>query len=140
MTALTAPRLTPSRAGTDLNPGVAANAVIFAGGLVARNAAGFLVPGSASTTLLALGRAEESVTGTAVNGAVTCAVRAGVFRWSNSTAGDLITIADRGNDCFIVDDDQVARTNGGATRSVAGKVIVVDAQGVWVSTGIVAAG
>jgi hypothetical protein len=128
------------RTGADRSVGVAANAVIFGGALVCRNAAGFLVPGSTATTLLALGRAEESVTGTATNGEVVCRVAGGTFRWSNSAAGDLITIADVGNDCFIVDDDQVAKTNGGATRSIAGKIVDVDAQGVWVSTGIPVAG
>lgn len=140
MVALTAARPTPSRAGSDIVPGVAANAVIFAGALVCRNAAGFATPGATATTLVALGRAEESVTGSATNGEVPVRVRAGVFRWANSAAGDLITIADRGNDCFIVDDQTVAKTNGGNTRSIAGKVVDVDAQGVWVSTGIVAAG
>ena len=140
MTALTAPRNTVRRTGADRSAGVAANAVIYSGALVCRNAAGFLVPGSTATTLVTLGRAEESVTGTATNGEAICRVSAGVFRWSNSSAGDLITIADIGNDCFIVDDDQVARTNGGNTRSVAGRIVDVDAQGVWVSTGVVVAG
>jgi hypothetical protein len=140
MTALTAPRNTVRRTGSDRSVGVAANAVIFSGALVCRNANGFLVPGSASTTLVALGRAEESVTGTATNGEAVCRVAAGVFRWSNSASGDLITIADIGNDCFIVDDDQVAKTSASNTRSVAGRIIDVDAQGVWVSTGLVTAG
>ena len=37
-----------------------------------------------------------------------------------------------GSDCYIVDDQTVAKTNGGATRCVAGKVWDVDAEGVWV--------
>jgi hypothetical protein len=37
-----------------------------------------------------------------------------------------------GNDCYIVDDQTVAKTNGTATRSIAGKIRAVDAQGVWV--------
>ena len=140
MVALAAPRLTPTRAGVDLSVGLAANAIVFAGALACRNAAGDLVPGSTATTLVALGRAEESATGSAVAGEVPCRVRAGVFRWANSASGDLITKADRGNDCFIVDDQTVAKTNGGSTRSVAGKIVDVDAQGVWVSTGIPVAG
>jgi hypothetical protein len=140
MTALSAPRNTVRRTGADRSVGVAASAVIYSGALVCRNASGFLVPGSTATTLLALGRAEESVTGTATAGEAVCRVAAGVFQWRNSTSTDAITIADVGNDCFIVDDDQVAKTNGGSTRSVAGKIVDVDALGVWVSTGIAVAG
>jgi len=136
MTALTSKRDTPERAGTERSLGVAANAVIHQGALVCRNASGFVVPGSTATTLVALGRAEESVTGSAVNGAVKVEVKAGVFRWANSSAGDLITVADIGSDCFVVDDDQVAKTDGTGTRSRAGVVVDVDTLGVWVRTGL----
>lgn len=132
MTALISERDTPQRSGAIFGRGVAANAVILKGGLVALNAAGFLVPGSASTTLKADGKANQSAVGTGVNGEVIVEVERGVFRFANSAAADLITRADIGNDCFIVDDDQVARTNGGATRSVAGRVEDVDGAGVWV--------
>ena len=40
-----------------------------------------------------------------------------------------------GSDCYIVDDQTVAKTNGTNTRSVAGKIIAVDADGVWVKIG-----
>jgi hypothetical protein len=132
MTALTAERDTKQRSGAVYTRGIAANAVIFKGALVALNATGFLVPGSASTTLKSDGVAQATITGTAVNGEATVDVERGVFRFNNSAAGDAITRADIGNDCFIVDDDQVAKTNAGATRSVAGRIEDVDAQGVWV--------
>ena len=60
-------------------------------------------------------------------------IRKGTFRFGNSASGDLIAIADIGNDCYIVDDQTVAKTNGTNTRSVAGKVHDVDAEGVWVT-------
>lgn len=138
MAALTAPRDTPVRAGNQLSRGVLASAVIHAGSLVALNAAGFLVPGAVATTLVADGRAAQSVTGSATNGEVTCEVEAGVFRWANSTAADLITIAEIGDDCYILDDQTVAKTSGSATRSIAGKIVDVDTLGVWVRIGIVA--
>ena len=59
-------------------------------------------------------------------------MRRGCFRFANSVAADLIALADIGADCFIVDDQTVAKTNGGATRSIAGKIRDVDADGVWV--------
>jgi len=136
MAALTTTRDTPERGGIDRAPGVAADAVIFAGSLVCLNASGFAVPGAVATTLTAIGRAEASVTGTATAGEVTVPVRSGVFRFSNSTAGDLITIADIGEDCFVLDDQTVAKTDGTGARSRAGVVVDVDTAGVWVRIGL----
>jgi hypothetical protein len=59
-------------------------------------------------------------------------IQRGCFRFANSTAGDAITNADRYADCYIVDDQTVAKTDGTGTRSVAGKVVDVDSIGVWV--------
>jgi hypothetical protein len=111
---------------------VAANVKIFKGALVAFSAAGLLTPGATAATLTAAGRAEETVDNTGgAAGALTCPFRRGVFQFRNHAA-DAIVQADIGKDCFIVDDETVARTNGGATRSVAGKVRGVDGGGVWV--------
>ena len=66
------------------------------------------------------------------NGALNANVRRGTFRFLNSSAGDLIALSDIGASCYIVDDQTVAKTNGGTTRSVAGKIRDVDADGVWV--------
>ena len=52
--------------------------------------------------------------------------------FANSAAADAITLADIGADCYIVDDQTVAKTSATNTRSVAGKVFDVDAEGVWV--------
>ena len=53
--------------------------------------------------------------------------------FANSSAGDLITIADIGKACFIVDDQTVAKTDGTGTRSRAGIVDGIEASGgVWV--------
>lgn len=133
MTALAADRNTPARDGDLLSLGVATNVKIYAGALVARNATGYATPGATATTLKALGRAEEQVDNTGgADGAKTVKIRKGVFRFANSGGGDAIADADIGNDCYIVDDQTVAKTDGTSTRSVAGKVFDVDAQGVWV--------
>ncbi len=128
MAALSADRNTPQRAGDQFQFPHAAGVTIFRGALVALNAAGAVVPGSAATTLKALGRAE---TGTADDPNVVN-VRRGCFRFDNSAAGDAITNADYGATVYIVDDHTVAKTNGGNTRSAAGICRGVDAQGVWV--------
>lgn len=133
MTALSAPRATPTRSGDKRSGGLAAATKIWQGAIVCLNAAGNLVPGSTATTLKALGRAPETYDNAAgAADAVTGEAEAGVFRFANSAAGDLIAKADIGADCYIVDDQTVAKTNGGATRSVAGKIFDVDANGVWV--------
>jgi len=133
MAALTQDRNTPQRDGSIINIGVAAGKKIYAGALVALDANGYATPGATATGLKGLGRAEAQVDNSGgSNGAVTVDVRKGIFRYNNSSGADQITTADIGNDCYIVDDQTVAKTDGTGTRSVAGKVFDVDSDGVWV--------
>jgi hypothetical protein len=64
-------------------------------------------------------------------------VRSGVCRVNNSANADLIAQANVGSPCFVVDDNTVALTDGGGTRSVAGTIVAVDTAGVWVAFGSV---
>lgn len=133
MAALTEDRDTPRRDGVQFDFPVAAGTKIYAGALVAMNSAGYATKGAVSTTLRGVGVAEEQVDNSAgSNGDKRVKVRRGTFRFANSSSGDAITLADVGSDCYIVDDQTVAKTNGSNTRSIAGKVSDVDAQGVWV--------
>lgn len=134
--ALTAPRDTHARNGEARGIDLAAAAVIYQGALVAYNAAGYLVPGSTATDLVAAGRAEETVDNTdGANGDLKANVRAGVFRWTNS-GSDTIDRTHIGGIAYIVDDETVAATDGTGTRSPAGEIFDVDADGVWVRTGL----
>lgn len=136
MAALTQDRDTKRLEGGIYEAGVAAATKVYGGSLVCINAAGYLVPGTTATTLKAAGRCEKQVDNTlGAAGAKSGKYRPGTYRFANSAAADLITIADIGSDCFIVDDQTVAKTNGTNTRSVAGKVVQVDAVGVWVKVG-----
>ena len=136
MTALTADRPTPQRDGLDRALPVAASVIIHAGSLVVLNADGYAQPGDVAANHLAVGRAEERVDNAAgSNGDAMVRVQRGIFRWANSTAGDAIDLTDVGSACFVVDDQTVAATNAGGSRSAAGTVFDVDAQGVWVITG-----
>lgn len=136
MTVLAAGRNTPLALGTIYQLEMAAAMLIYAGGLVAVSATGYATKGAAATTLKQFGRAEETVDNSGgAAGAKKINVATGIFVWANSSAGDLITIAEIGTDCFIVDDQTVAKTNGGATRSRAGKIVFVDASGVYVQMG-----
>jgi hypothetical protein len=134
--ALTGDRRTPIRADKELHSfGVKGATKIWAGALVVLNA-GFAVGGSTAIGLIAVGRAEHYVDNSAgANGDLQIKVRAGIFQFANSASTDLIAITEIGSDCYIVDDQTVAKTNGSNTRSVAGKVVGVDAQGVWVAIG-----
>lgn len=135
MTALTAARNTLERAGDVVGYPVKANVKALLGGIAVLNA-GYAAPGTTATGLIAVGRFEETADNTGgANGAISVQVKRGTFKFGNSSAGDLIAQADVGADCYIVDDQTVAKTNGSSTRSVAGKIIAVDADGVWVKIG-----
>ena len=134
MSALTQDRNTSRRDGNQVEPPVAATTRIWGGAIVCINAAGFAVPGATATTLKAVGVAEgraDNSGGAAGDIRVRC--RKGPHRFANSGSTDAIALTDVGSDCYIVDDQTVAKTNGTNTRSVAGRVFDVDADGVWVA-------
>lgn len=133
MAALTAERDTPRRDGVQFEHPVAASSKIFAGAIVMINGSGYAVKGAVATSQQVAGVAEATADNTSgAAGDIRVKVRRGVFRLLNSTAGDLIALADKNSTCYIVDDQTVAKTNGGSTRSAAGIVRDVDASGVWV--------
>ncbi len=136
MAALTKDRSTPARSGEHVSDPVKAGVKIFAGAIVVLDADGWAKPGVPGTGLKVRGRAERQVDNTlGANGdAFVMSNRKNVFRFEN-LATDLVDRTMIGADCFIVDDQTVAATNGGnpATRSVAGKVVDVDDSGVWVT-------
>jgi hypothetical protein len=136
MSALAADRATPIKTDKDIESyGVKASTKIWAGALVVLNA-GYAVGGTTATGLIAVGRAEHAVDNSAGNnGDLTIKVRAGIFRFNNSASGDLIDITCIGANCYVVDDNTVAKTSNSSARSVAGIVKNVDAQGVWVAVG-----
>ena len=130
---LTADRNTQMQDAELISVPIAAAKKIFAGSLVAINATGYATPGAAAATLTYLGRAEEAVDNTAgADGALSVLVRRGkAFKFGNY-ASDAVTQAEMGKLCYIYDDAQVAKTSSAGTRSVAGIVLGVDSDGVWV--------
>lgn len=131
MVALTADRNTP-----ELEPGervglLGASQAIFNGSILMRNASGHLIKGATATGSFGVGRAEDNGVSTTA-GVTAQRYRPGTFRFANSSAGDLIAVADIGAPCYIVDDQTVAKTNGTNTRSPAGIIDGVDSLGVWV--------
>lgn len=134
MTALTTPRNTQKRIGEVFGFPIKAATACIQGGLAVLDA-GYAAPGRTATGLIAVGLFTESATAVAAGDAI-ARVERGIFKFANSSAGDLIAQANVGADCYIVDDQTVALTNGGATRSRAGQVTAVDADGVWVQVGL----
>ena len=136
MTALAAERNTPQFSDGLYGQPVKASVKIYKGSLVVDNA-GYAAPGTAATGLIALGRAEQTVDNSSgADGAKSVNIKPGIFRFGNSGSTDAIAQADVGADCYIVDDQTVAKTNGTNTRSRAGKIFAVDAIGVWVLVGL----
>ncbi len=135
MPATTLDRNTNSRSGKTRSLPVAAATVIPAGVMACVNASNLLVNGSTSPTLACVGVPQRRIDNSAgAAGAISGEVDRGVFGpFGNSAAGDQITLADIGNDCFIVDNQTVAKTSGSNTRSVAGKVHDVTSGGVYIN-------
>lgn len=133
MSALTADRNTPTRAGNIALGQLAAGVKVFAGAMLMRNVTGYLVPATTALDLVGVGRAEQQVDNTSgAAGDLTVNFRPGPFRYANSAGGDELTIADIGKACYAVDDQTVAKTSGAKLRSLAGIVVDVDDLGVWV--------
>lgn len=113
---------------------------IFQGALVVLNA-GKAAPGTTATGLIAVGRAKRHYANAGADDAVPkdingrsytqnlVEIEEGIFKFVNA-AGDPVLAANVGGLCYITDDQTVNITATG--KSVAGKVIQVDSDGVWV--------
>lgn len=131
--ALSSDRNTPRLQGEVLSSPMAA-VLIYAGAIVMRDANGYATNGQAAVGLHGIGVAQQRVDNSAGNaGDLDIKYRSGPFSFANSSAGDLITIADIGKLCYAVDDQTVAKTSGSNTRSPAGVVVGVDDIAVHVS-------
>jgi len=129
MTALTADRNTALRDGEMYTYPMAAATEIFMGSLVVLDASGNAEPGATATGKTAVGRADEYVNNTGAAAADTVNVRAGTFKWANSS-GDPVTKANIGDTVYIEDDQTVCATAAG--KSQAGIMTDIDSDGVWV--------
>lgn len=133
MTAATEGRNTKRRNAEKASALVNTGVTIFAGTLITLLASGGnAVPAGTASAGIAVGVAEETVTG---DGVKRVEYSRGCCQFANSASTDLITAADIGNTCFVVDNQTVAKTDNSAARKAAGKIIDVDAGGVWVLVG-----
>lgn len=112
---------------------VAAATMIYGGHMVAANAAGLAVPATATAALTILGVSDDYADNTAGAAAATLVnVRRHKAWLLANLAGDAVTQADVGKTCYVADSITVARTSNSAARPVAGTVIAIESDGVWV--------
>lgn len=123
-------KATQQREGDIVAFDLAAGAQINKGAMVVLEA-GYAKPGHEAAGLKSVGIAEISADHSA--GANTVFARRGTFLLRNGTGADEITRADIESQCFILDDDTVAKTDGGGTRSRAGTVRAIEGGNVWVT-------
>jgi len=130
MGALTKDRNTATRPGDDITRPVAAGVICFSGGMGAVNAAGDALPASATAGLKVVGRIEQTINNTGgIAGAANVPMRRGVFLFANSITSPL-SVADLGGTALVEDDATVAKV--APNSIVAGKIIDINANGVWV--------
>lgn len=96
---------------------------------------------SASTTLLPIGRFAEAATG---DGSATVLIDLFEEVWShafvNDTAPNNITIANLWSEVYIKDQTTVSTSDGGGTRSKAGRVIAIESGRIYIQAGVAVTG
>lgn len=113
-----------------LEPAVVTGQTIFKGAMVQLSTAGLAIKAGGANPKAVIGRALETVESAAAG--TTIRVEQGVFKWDN-LGGDPVETADIGSPCYVTDDQTVHQTDGG-TDIIAGTVVGVDSDGVWVLT------
>ena len=129
MSALTKNRNTFRLEGDIRSDPVAAGIRIFAGAIICLDASGNAVPGKTAIGLNPRGVCEariNNIDGEA--GEVSVKSRVGTFRFLNHSS-DLVGRGHIGRLAYIVDDQTVAASDGGSTRSSLGIVQNVTASG-----------
>lgn len=151
MSALTAQRRIEGNLGEftiNLDMPIATNVVLWKGGYAAANAGGYLVPAAATSGFRMAGfiagqtnRDRYDTTsagpdGLLADGVKNARIQLGIFPFFNSGT-DPVTQADVLNDVYMVDDQTISRTDGGAGASIAGQLLRIDASParVWLAIG-----
>jgi hypothetical protein len=136
MSAATVSQNLARRKGTAIQFLLATAAVkLLQGVLWARNSSGYITNASDATGLKVVGMGAEEVDNSGgSNGDLDCTAELGIFCLVNS-ATNAVTRAHIGLPCYVEDNQTVAST-GGSYGIVAGVVVDVDDDGVWVNVGV----
>jgi hypothetical protein len=106
---------------------------IYKGTIVVLDA-GFAKPGVHAGSLIAVGKAVETVDNTAgADGAKEISVEEGIFKFTNHGTNTVVA-ANVGSDAYIEDDQTVGNLITGTSR--VGKITKLDSNGVFVKIGL----
>lgn len=131
MAAATEDRDTARRSGNIIPIDVAAATTIYNGTLVANDASGNAVPASDAAGLQVQGTAtEQADNATGVAGDIQVEVTREPVLMENS-ATNALDKSHVGTDCYV-EDDQTVSSSGGTNSIVAGRVLEVTEDGVWI--------
>lgn len=117
-----------------------ASLVFYSGALVMKGTDGYLRPAAATAGGRVVGvldlenHPSLDTTGQA-DGFYTLTARCGIFPMKIGSSTDAVTIADEGNDVYVLDDQTISRLPG-AGRPVAGQLFLVDGTTAWIGIGI----
>lgn len=143
MSALTAPKQISKILGTLDSAPQAASTTIYQGSIVMLDSSGNAKPGATATGCIGVGVADSNkdlgvynnASGSA--GDLTVTFETGILGpFVNSSSTDALAAGDEGKICYIVDSQTVAKTDGGSTRSPAGRVYQVTTAGVFLFMGV----
>ena len=99
---------------------------LFEGAMLQKDATGTVTRGGTGTGIC-VGLSTMNVDNSGgADGDLSVKALQGPFWMRNSAAADEITESDRLGPCFMVDDQQVAKTDGASSRGVAGVVLRID--------------
>lgn len=117
-----------------IQAGLAAATIIYAGTMVALNAAGNAISAGDTASTRVVGRAEETADNSGgAAGEATISIRRGTFKWENSISNP-VTAASLGLE-VVVEDDVTLTIAAGATNDIpAGICIAIEDDGVVVDT------
>lgn len=134
MAALTKDRNTRQKAGGAARHGrrgVAAGVVIYLGALLAKNAAGYLVPATDAAARTVVGISEEHVDNSVGSaGALKCSYVTGVEA-ELENAGGAIALANLGRGCYVADDQSVTTRAVSVNKVLVGVVQEFSTSKVW---------
>ena len=129
MANLDASRDSKRNIGDELSDEVLEAVEIFKGSMVFLTAAGYATPIMAAGLVLR-GIAQEYKDNTdGASGDVRIKTMQGVHEFKNSASSDELTKADLEKVCYVVDNQTVAKTDGGGTRAVAGVLVSLSPGG-----------
>lgn len=88
---------------------------------------------AADLNLQVCGRCEETYSTGASETTKKIKFKSGIFNYASGSSGEAITAAERGQVCYVLDDESVGLDGNGQANAIAGRIYDVDSYGVWVA-------